>query len=216
MVKTAQLNVTLKLMRIKIISDTATSISIVSKELKSPENGNRHLITFDANDCESINNLGIKKWLLRDDWDANDDGDDENLVDDVISSSSDSTTSLLSNYLHVIDDLNESCKKEFFSDLYRQYLRDILPVNEVRAVRHYVNSNVDVKDNVSVYQNNNRDSTILKKSNKLNISNDHDIERGKIPWPEGTCLIAGDYTILGLQERRMSKNFKYVVSMVLL
>ena len=66
------------------ISDhTATSISNVSKELKSPENGNRHLITFDANDCESINNLGIKKWLLRDDWDANDDGDDENLMDDV-------------------------------------------------------------------------------------------------------------------------------------
>ena len=59
-----------------------------------------------------------------------------------------------------------------------------------------------------MYQHNNKDSTILKKSNKLNISNDHDIERGKIPWPEGTCLIAGDPTILGLQEPRMSKNVK--------
>ena len=112
------------------------------------------MITFDANVIESINNLGIKKWLLRDDWNGNDDGDVENLVDDVISSSYDSTTSLLSNSLHEIVDLNESCNEEFFSGLYRQYIKDILPdiknnkkkLNEVRVVRHYVNSNVYVKD----------------------------------------------------------------------
>ena len=92
-------------------------------------------------------------------------------MDDVISSSYDSTTTLLSNSLHEIVDL-ESCDEGFFSYLYRQYQRDILPdrknkkkkkLNEARVVRHYVNSNVNVKDNVSVYQNNNKDSTILKK-----------------------------------------------------
>ena len=183
------------------------NICIPNVSTHHSETNNRYLITID--ECDSPTDLGIKKSNLRYKKNANGgyNNDNINLVnyDDSISSFSDTNTSFTNtsftlNTTNINDTLNEEYS---------------LNLNDVRCERHFEPSQFrQVKENVRIscsdFESNNVEVNDIQNniSTQLNKVKKGGKANGKFPWPEETILVAGSSIIIGLEEKRMGKNFK--------